>query len=161
VVQGWDEALDALGTPANVFRAGSVPHGWLLSRARAVVHHGGFGTTSSGLRAGIPAVVVPHIIDQFLWAQQLQKLGVAAAPIARPKLSVATMAEALERVCGDEALRTRAEALGRQIRAEQGVQQAVWLIAASAARAAPPRPGRATVAADRGLEWTYGETIDL
>jgi UDP:flavonoid glycosyltransferase YjiC (YdhE family) len=155
VVQGWGEALDTLGTPTNVKRAGSVPHHWLLPRAAGIVHHGGFGTTASGLQAGIPAVVVPHIIDQFIWGQRLHELGVSVAPIPRTKLTVAKLAEALERVCGDVTLRDRAAELGTQIRAERGVAQAVWLIAASLARAHEP------VKAGEGPDWDYGGFQDV
>jgi UDP:flavonoid glycosyltransferase YjiC (YdhE family) len=133
VVQGWDVALNGLSLPATILRAGSVPHGWLLPRAAAVVHHGGFGTTASGLRAGIPAVVVPHIIDQFLWGQRLHELGVAPKPIARGKLTMDGLAQALEQARSDEAMRARAAALGAQIRAERGVEQAMRLMAASLA----------------------------
>lgn len=152
VIQGWEEALEVLAIPPNVMRAGSVPHHWLFERAAAVVHHGGFGTTASGLRAGLPAVVVPHIIDQFIWGQRLHTLGVAPAPIPRNKLSVLKLAEALERVCGDAAMRVRAAELGIQIQAEQGVERAVWLIAATLARATQREPAGAT----GDPEWAYG-----
>jgi len=70
VIQGWDEPMQQLELPENVFHAGSIPHDWLLARASGIVHHGGFGTTAAGLRAGIPTLVIPHIIDQFIWGHQ-------------------------------------------------------------------------------------------
>jgi len=30
-----------------------------------VVHHGGSGTTAFGLRAGVPALIVPFLFDPF------------------------------------------------------------------------------------------------
>jgi sterol 3beta-glucosyltransferase len=131
VVQGWDEAMQDLAVPAGVFHAGPLPHAWLLERACCVMHHGGFGTTSAGLQAGIPAIVVPHIIDQLIWGQRLNELGVAPEPIARAKMSVAKIAAALEQATGDQAMRLRARQLGQQIRAEHGVETAVRLIEAS------------------------------
>jgi UDP:flavonoid glycosyltransferase YjiC (YdhE family) len=95
------------------------------------MHHGGFGTTAAGLRAGIPAIVIPHIIDQFIWGQRLAELGVAPAPVDRAKLSVAKLAEALARASGDTAMRHRARELGYEIGAERGVETAVELIDAS------------------------------
>ncbi|WP_345299205.1 nucleotide disphospho-sugar-binding domain-containing protein [Candidatus Villigracilis affinis] len=41
----------------------SAPHDWLLPRCKMVIHHGGAGTTSAGLRAGIPNIVVPFTAD--------------------------------------------------------------------------------------------------
>jgi sterol 3beta-glucosyltransferase len=143
VVQGWDEALQELVVPAHVFHAGPLPHAWLLERAACVMHHGGFGTTAAGLQAGIPAVVVPHIIDQFIWGQRLHELGVAPQPIARNKITAAKLAAALAQATGDQAMRLKARQLGEQIRSEQGVQTAVRLIEASQNSVQPlKQPGR-------------------
>jgi sterol 3beta-glucosyltransferase len=106
------------------------------------MQHGGFGTTAAGLQAGIPAIVVPHILDQFIWGQRLHDLGVAPQPVARAKLSVAKRAAALEQASRDPALRLRARQLGEQIRAEKGVETAVGLIEASLQEAQPlDQPG--------------------
>jgi len=128
VVQGWDETMAAVELPDTVYHAGSVPHSWLFERVRCVVHHGGFGTTAAALRAGIPAVVVPHIIDQLYWGERVHALGVGPQAIHRSKLSADSLAQALAEACRDSAMRTRAAELGAQIRAENGVEKAVRLI---------------------------------
>jgi sterol 3beta-glucosyltransferase len=65
IVQGWDEALQGFELPNTVFHAGAMPHDWLFDQVSIVIHHGGFGTTAAVLRAGVPGIVVPHVIDQF------------------------------------------------------------------------------------------------
>ncbi len=128
IVQGWDEAMSHLPLPPTVFHAGSIPHDWLLARASGIVHHGGFGTTATGFRAGIPALVIPHIIDQFIWGQKVAELGVGPEPISRTKLTAANMATAL-REMGTAEMRQKAAALGAAIRSEpDGVVKAVKLI---------------------------------
>jgi UDP:flavonoid glycosyltransferase YjiC (YdhE family) len=42
-----------------VFWLDECPHEWLFGRVRAVVHHGGAGTTACGLLNGRPTCVVP------------------------------------------------------------------------------------------------------
>lgn len=129
VVQGWDEALAGVDLPETVHHAGPMPHTWLFDRVSAVVHHGGFGTTGSALRAGRPAIIVPHIIDQHLWAKRVRELGVGPEPVARSELTAQRLAEAIAQAVSDEAMRKRAAELGRQIRAEpDGVTVAVGLI---------------------------------
>lgn len=59
-----------------------VPYGHVLPRVRAVLHHGGSGTTHLALRAGCPTLIVPHIIDQFAWGRVVEDLG--AGPTALP-----------------------------------------------------------------------------
>ncbi|MBI4927200.1 MAG: glycosyltransferase [Anaerolineae bacterium] len=130
VIQGWDEPMRRLALPATVFHAGSIPHDWLLQRSAAIVHHGGFGTTSAGLRAGIPGMAIPHIIDQFIWGAKLAELGVGPQPIGRSKLAVLNLAAALDQMICDEAMRARAAELGAAIRVEDGVCTAIQQIEA-------------------------------
>jgi UDP:flavonoid glycosyltransferase YjiC (YdhE family) len=92
-----------------------------------LVHHGGFGTTSAGFHAGIPALVIPHIIDQFIWGQKVAELGVEPQHISRAKLKPQAMANALIQMKSPE-MRNKAKALGENIHQEDGVNVAVKLI---------------------------------
>jgi UDP:flavonoid glycosyltransferase YjiC (YdhE family) len=99
-----------------------------LERASGIVHHGGFGTTSAGFRAGIPTLVVPHIIDQFIWGQKVAELSAGPQPIPRAKLTSLGMADGLSQMSAPD-MRARAAALGSAIRDEpDGVREAVRLI---------------------------------
>jgi UDP:flavonoid glycosyltransferase YjiC (YdhE family) len=57
---------------------GAVNHSAIFPACRAVVHHGGAGTTAAGLRAGIPTLVLFSVMleDQRLWAAVVRRLGV-------------------------------------------------------------------------------------
>ena len=46
---------------------------------RAVVHHGGTGTTAAGLRAGVPTLILWRLPDQALWAARVKRLKVGTA----------------------------------------------------------------------------------
>jgi sterol 3beta-glucosyltransferase len=129
VVQGWDAILAGRELPRNAVRAGPLPHAWLLERSAGIVHHGGAGTTAAALRAGKPALIVPHIIDQFYWAQRAAELGAGPGPIPRPRLSVKNLSAGMRRLLEDGALRERAAEIGSRIRAEgNGADRAVcWI----------------------------------
>jgi UDP:flavonoid glycosyltransferase YjiC (YdhE family) len=45
---------------------------------RAVVHHGGLGTTAAVLRAGVPMLILWTAPDQALWAAQIKRLMVGS-----------------------------------------------------------------------------------
>ena len=47
----------------------------LLPHCSAIVHHGGIGTTSQALAAGIPQLIRPMAFDQFDNAVRIEKLG--------------------------------------------------------------------------------------
>jgi rhamnosyltransferase subunit B len=63
--------------PAGVCQMNYVPLGPLLRRTAALVHHGGIGTLSQALRAGIPQVVTPLAYDQPDNAVRVVDLGLA------------------------------------------------------------------------------------
>lgn len=46
---------------------------------RAVVHHGGAGTTAASLRAGAPTLILSTDLDQTLWGARVKRLKVGTA----------------------------------------------------------------------------------
>jgi len=127
LAQGWG-ALQQSELPDDVLMLQAAPHDWLFPRMRAVVHHGGAGTTAAGLRAGVPSVVVPFGADQPFWGRTVHQLGVGPRPIPYKSLTVQRLAEAIHIATSDQALRQRAAALGKQLRSEDGVTQAVKIV---------------------------------
>ncbi|MFP3615836.1 glycosyltransferase, partial [Paraburkholderia sp. SIMBA_050] len=87
--------IDASMLPAHVCVIGDTPHDWLFPQVSMAIHHGGSGTTHSAARAGIASVVVPFAGDQFFWANRLQRLGVADAPVAGRRVRAAAFARAI------------------------------------------------------------------
>jgi len=63
----------------DVKLVGPVNYADILPLCRAVVHHGGAGTTAAGLRAGIPMLILWDVADQPLWAAQATRMKVACA----------------------------------------------------------------------------------
>ena len=127
ILSGWG-GLRIVDLPDTVFVIDSVPFSWLFPRVAAVVHHGGAGTTSAGLRAGVPSIVIPFFGDQPFWGQCIAELGVGPAPIPRKKLTVERLAQAIERVVTDQTMRQRAAILGSKIQAEDGIARAVAVV---------------------------------
>jgi UDP:flavonoid glycosyltransferase YjiC (YdhE family) len=57
---------------------GSLNYAAIFPACRAVVHHGGSGTTAAGLRAGVPALILWGVWDQPMWAAAVERLGVGS-----------------------------------------------------------------------------------
>jgi UDP:flavonoid glycosyltransferase YjiC (YdhE family) len=126
VVQaGWAE-LEATGD--DTLLVGELPHDWLFPRTAAVVHHAGAGTTGAGLRAGVPAVPVPFLVDQPFWADRLHRLGVAPRPLPLHELTADTLAKALCACLERSTYRHRAMELAARIGAEDGASGVLSLI---------------------------------
>ncbi|GCF07134.1 glycosyltransferase [Dictyobacter arantiisoli] len=127
---GWG-GLMVSEAPENVLLLESVPHDWLLPRVAAAIHHGGPGTTGASLRAGIPTLVVPFApvySEQLFWGKRVAALGVGPDPIPVKKLSVNALSSAIHRMLEDQMMRKKAAILGQQIRAEDGVGNAVSVL---------------------------------
>ncbi|WP_206951007.1 glycosyltransferase [Trinickia acidisoli] len=120
---GWS-GVDASALPSNFCVVGDTPHAWLFPRVSLVMHHGGAGTTHSATRAGKPSVVVPFAGDQPFWAERLRRLGIAAAPVDGNAPEAAAFARAID-FASQQATRERAEALGAEMRKENGLRTAV------------------------------------
>ncbi|MET0896886.1 MAG: glycosyltransferase [Mycobacterium sp.] len=58
---------------------GAVNHSAVFPLCRAVVHHGGAGTTAAGMRAGVPTLVLWVGADQPFFANQIKKLRIGTA----------------------------------------------------------------------------------
>jgi UDP:flavonoid glycosyltransferase YjiC (YdhE family) len=111
-----------------VYAIEGVPHDWLFPRVAAVAHHGGMGTTAEGLRAGVPSIIIPRLLDQRFWSKRVHELGVGPRPIPHRHLSSERLAEAIHAATADRSMRQRAASLGRRIRDERGVAVAVEAI---------------------------------
>ena len=92
-----------------------VPFSRVFSRAAAVVHHGGVGTTAQCFAAGVPQLIMPMAHDQPDNAARIRKLGVGeylypkkfrAAAIAG-KLSGLLGSEKVAKACGEVRERMR------------------------------------------------------
>jgi UDP:flavonoid glycosyltransferase YjiC (YdhE family) len=91
---GW-AGLGAGALPKGWRVVREAPHALLFPRTAAVVHHGGSGTTASALRAGVPQVLLPLILDQFHHAHRLHLAGIAPRPVPMESISASELAKAI------------------------------------------------------------------
>ena len=117
VSQGW-AGLGGLPLPSHVQVVGAVDHSTLFRKVALVVHHGGAGTTTTAARAGVPQILVPHVLDQYHWAGRIQRLGVGPPPLRRRRLTADALAQSLRAVCDNEWLAENAARLGEGLRAD-------------------------------------------
>jgi sterol 3beta-glucosyltransferase len=125
ILSGWGSAKRE--STSDLLYLEYASHDWLLPKCKMLIHHGGAGTTSAALRAGIPQVVVPFMADQPFWGSRVNVIGVAPKPIRVNQLSVEKMVSAMAEAESKDILE-RAQVTGQAIRSEDGVMNAVMLI---------------------------------
>jgi sterol 3beta-glucosyltransferase len=125
ILSGWSGIKKSSSNDLLYLEAAS--HDWLLPRCKMVIHHGGAGTTAAGLRAGIPNVVIPFTADQPFWGRRVHAIGAGPKPILVKNLSVEKLTQAITEA-ESNVLRQRAQTIGQEIRAEDGIGEAVkWI----------------------------------
>ena len=100
--------------PAGVAHFSYVPFKALLPRLAAFVHHGGIGTTSQALLAGVPQLVRPMGFDQFDNARRVMALGVARQLLPR-RYRPEAVATALRELVADASVRARCAELAKTL----------------------------------------------
>jgi sterol 3beta-glucosyltransferase len=131
------------------------------------MHHGGAGTTGASLGAGLPTIIKPFFGDQHFWRvpftillsfRPVNATWQTASPFTRSKLTgralrvtklgvglkatsfrASDMATALKKVTTDTVMREKAARVGRAIRRENGVDNALEAIHFNIVRAAADR----------------------
>lgn len=126
VAKGW-AGLD-LKNDKQILTIDPMPFDILFPHMAAVVHHGGLGTTATGLRAGVPSVIVPFFGDQPFWGRHVAALGVGPDPIPRTKLTSNTMASAMKRATTDQLMQEAARDMAANLASEDGVENAINIL---------------------------------
>lgn len=128
LASGWSGLGSNQQLPNTVFRVKDIPHQWLFPQMRAIVHHGGIGTTGSGLSAGVPNVVVSHFGDQQYWGRRIADLGAGPDPVPRKNLTVERLAYAISIATRDQVMKETSRLIGARIMAEDGIRRAIQAI---------------------------------
>jgi vancomycin aglycone glucosyltransferase len=125
VVGGWAGLDRLIPERDDVLAVESVAHEHVLPRVAAAVHHGGAGTTTAVARAGVPHVVLPHILDQFYWARRVAELGLGPQGLPVPLVNVELLAGRLAAALDDPRIRERAATFAPAIASRSGLDAGV------------------------------------
>jgi len=95
-----------------------IPYDWILPRVYGVVHHGGSGTTHLGLRHGCATLIIPHIIDQFVWNKIISHMGLGPGGIRIDKLKRKSFERKILGLMNNASYKRNAEQVAERMREE-------------------------------------------
>jgi UDP:flavonoid glycosyltransferase YjiC (YdhE family) len=128
VIAGRDDARELGVAPdENVLIRGYAPHSAVFSRAAAILHHGGAGTSAQALRSGRPQMIVPLFADQPDNAARVARLGVARV-LPRRRFSTARAERDLRALLEQPAYGQRAREVAAAIALEDGAAEAARIV---------------------------------
>lgn len=96
-----------LSVPDHVKVVGAVNYARVFAASKAIVHHGGSGTTAYSLRAGVPTLILWSSADQPYWGNQLERLKVGASRRFSKTTSESLVVDLRRILAPDYALRAR------------------------------------------------------
>jgi len=105
-----------------------VPYEWMFPKVYATIHHGGSGTTHMAAKYGCAQLIIPHIIDQFLWNQVVadKQLGPKGKSIR--KLNEAWFKETLTDLWENPNYKSNAIALSQKMQGEDLMEEYLELV---------------------------------
>ncbi|TKA30666.1 hypothetical protein B0A50_02386 [Salinomyces thailandicus] len=154
VNKGWGGlGGDDREIPAHVHMLGNTPHDWLFPRVKAVVHHGGAGTTAIGLKLAKPTMIVPFFGDQPFWGTMVAEAKAGAHEcIPYKRLNADRLADGIKQCLTEEAQHNVQE-IADSIAAEgDGAENAVKSFHRSLPLAGRPNM-RCSILDDRAAVW--------
>ena len=92
-----------------------IPYDWIFPKIYGVIHHGGSGTTHLALKNGCATMIIPHIIDQFVWNDIIDEKGAGPKGIKIGKISTKSLEPKILELVHNRSFKKRAEQVASQM----------------------------------------------
>ncbi len=95
-----------------------IPYDWIFPKIYCVIHHGGSGTTHLALKYGCATMIIPHIIDQFVWNRIIGEMGAGPYGIKIGKISRKNLEPKILELVNTSSFKKKAEQIASQMEKE-------------------------------------------
>jgi len=95
-----------------------IPYDWIFPKIYGVIHHGGSGTTHLALKYGCATMIIPHIIDQFVWNKIIYNMGAGPKGIKIGKITTKNLEPKILELVNNSSFKKKAEKVASQMEKE-------------------------------------------
>lgn len=120
--RGWFK-VDQLPRDPRLFVLQSVNQAWLFPKCKAALIHGGIGTLTAVLKAGIPPVVISIFADQPYWGELVARKQLGEH-LPWNKMSCKTIIKKLEKISAPQVL-SHVKEMAPQLKEEKGIEKTI------------------------------------
>lgn len=95
-----------------------IPYDWAFNKMYAAIHHGGSGTTHMSLKHGCATMIIPHIIDQFVWNKMVAEKGAGPLGMAISKIKSGSLEDKILDLWNNTNYKQKALQISRKMQSE-------------------------------------------
>jgi len=117
--------------PGLIHFVSRIPYDWIFPKIYGVIHHGGSGTTHLALIYGCATLIIPHIIDQFVWNRIIYKLGAGPKGVKIGKISTKNLEPKILDLVNTPSYKEKAELVASQMEKEAFEKEIIEFIIAA------------------------------
>jgi vancomycin aglycone glucosyltransferase len=126
ISKGWAD-LPERNAP-DILYVDEMPFELLFPRLAAIVYHGGTGTMSVAIRAGIPLAVFPFMGDQFDNRKKIIKLGLGPKTCDFKKMTAESISAAIMECITNDIYKKKALEISQKLQNSSGLEATIKLI---------------------------------
>lgn len=133
VIKGWgiSDLTEFENNRSQVKIVDSAPYHKLFPYVKAVVHHGGLGTTAECIRAGKPMFICPvlHPVgDQYFWGNLAYQKGIGVKPLPVNTFTLKSVIHRVAELITTTSLSEKSKQLSSLVLKENGIANAIEII---------------------------------
>ncbi len=98
-----------------IFFVTQIPYDWIFPKVYGVIHHGGSGTTHLALKYGCATMIIPHIIDQFVWDTITSDISVGPKGIKIGKIRTKNLEPKILDLLSNKDYKQKSEQISKQM----------------------------------------------
>jgi len=92
-----------------------IPYDRIFPKIYGVIHHGGSGTTHLALKYGCATMIIPHIIDQFVWNKIIYNMGAGPKGIRINKITTKNLEPKILELVNNTSFKKKAKKVAGQM----------------------------------------------